>query len=424
MTNIRGGITVALNNMIIENIANPHELERMFREDPKAFKRSFLLAWEQNPDSQVLAVWYERLNFKETANTEKAPLLLKNFLFMGILAILAGICTRIIFHFVEQEAIAPINIAFGVLPFIAAYFVYNRTPKKSVLYTIAALFIISGVYLNMLPLKYTDSMILAYIHLPIFLWGLVGLAFTGNEYRAGKTRLAYLKFNLDFGILYGIMAISGMLLALLTLQLFSFVGLDIEEFYFSNIVLFGAAALSIVATYLVTRNLRLAKNIAPYIAKIFSPLVLITLVVYLVAVMSVGKNPFLDRNFLLAFNGILLAVLAVTIFSITESGTDEKKTISDYINFALIVLALIIDSVALSAIVFRLSSYGITPNRLAVLGVNILIWANLIWIMFPYMRFLQNKTGPSSVQDAVTKYLPIYALWAAIVAFTFPLIFN
>jgi hypothetical protein len=412
------------NNTIIENIANPHVLERMFREDPKAFKKSFLLAWEQNPDSQVLAVWFERLHFKETTKPEKAFLLQKGFITMGVLAILAGICSRIIFHFVEQEAIAPINLAFGILPFIAAYFVYNNNPKKNVVYTLAALFLISGVYLNLLPLKFTDSMILAYLHLPIFLWGLVGLAFTGNEYRAGSKRLAYLKFNLDFCLLYGIMAISGMLLALLTLQLFSFVGLDIEEFYFSNVVLFGAAALSIVATYLVTRNLRLAKNIAPYIAKIFSPLVLITLVVYLIAVIAVGKNPFLDRNFLLAFNGILLAVLAVTIFSITESGTDEKRTISDYINFALIVLALIIDSVALSAIVFRLSSYGITPNRLAVLGVNILIWANLIWIMFPYMRFLQNKTGPSAVQDAVTKYLPIYALWAAIVAFTFPLIFN
>ena len=94
----------------------------------------------------------------------------------------------------------------------------------------------------------------------------------------------------------------------------------------------------------------------------------------------------------MAFNGILLGVLAVTIFSIVESDSDEKKSISDYINFALIVLALIIDTVALSAIVFRLSSYGITPNRLAVLGVNILIWANLIWIMFSYMRFLQNKS--------------------------------
>jgi hypothetical protein len=49
---------------------------------------------------------------------------------MGTLAILAGISTRIIFHFVAQQAIAPINIVFGILPFIAAYFVYNNTPKK------------------------------------------------------------------------------------------------------------------------------------------------------------------------------------------------------------------------------------------------------------------------------------------------------
>jgi hypothetical protein len=411
------------NNTIIENMANPHVLERMFREDPKAFKKAFTHAWELNPDSHVLAVWNERLNFKESVKTENAFWLQKGFILMGVLAILAGIFSRIIFHFVEQEVIAPSNLAFGILPFIAAYFIYKNAPQKNVIYTLIALFLISGVYLNILPLKFTDSMILAYLHLPIFLWGLVGLAYTGDEYKMGSSRLAYLKFNLDFGILYGIMAISGMMLALLTLQLFSFVGLDIEEFYFSNIVLFGAAALSIVATYLVTKNLRLAKNIAPYIAKIFSPLVLITLLVYLIAVIAVGKNPFLDRNFLLAFNGILLAVLAVTIFSITESGSDEKKTISDYINFALIILALFIDSVALSAIVFRLSSYGITPNRLAVLGINILIWANLIWIMFPYMRFLQNKTGPSTVQDAVTKYLPIYALWAAIVVFTFPIIF-
>jgi hypothetical protein len=276
----------------------------------------------------------------------------------------------------------------------------------------------------MLPLNYKDSIILTYLHLPIFLWGLTGLAYTGNEYSKSSTRLAYLKFNLEFCILYASMAISGMLLAALTMQLFNFVGLDIEDFYFRNVILFGAAALAIVTSYLVSSNLKLAKNITPYIAKIFSPLILATLLVYLLTVIWIGKNPFLDRNFLIAFNGILLGVLAITIFSITESDTDEKKNISDYINFALIVLALIIDSVALSAIVFRLSSYGITPNRLAVLGVNILIWANLIWIMLSYLRFLQNKTGPSAIQDAVTKYLPIYGLWAAFVAFTFPLIFK
>ncbi|KUO63595.1 MAG: hypothetical protein APF84_18715, partial [Gracilibacter sp. BRH_c7a] len=306
-----------INNLIIENIANPHELERMFRKEPEAFKRSFSYAWEQNPDSQVLAVWYERLHFKEMANTDKTSLLQKDFLSMGILAILAGISTRIILHFAELQAIAPINLVFGILPFIAAYFVYNNTPKKNILYTLASLFLISGFYLNMLPLEHKDSIILAYLHLPIFLWVLLGLAFTGNEYGIGSTRLAYLKFNGEFCILYASMAISGMLLTALTMQLFAFIGMDIEEFYFKNVVLFGAAALAIVATYLVSRNLKLAKNIAPYIAKIFSPLVLATLLVYLIAVIWVGKNPFLDRNFLISFNGILLSVLAVTIFSIT-----------------------------------------------------------------------------------------------------------
>jgi hypothetical protein len=416
-------MTMDNNNLITENIDNPHELERMFREEPEAFKKSFTYVWEQNPDSRVLAVWHERLHFKETENAEKASLLRKNFLTVGFLAILAGISTRILFHFTEQQAIAPINLVFGILPFMAIYFVYNNPSNRNVIYTLSSLFLISGFYLNVLPLENKDSIIMAYLHLPIFLWVVMGLAFTGNEYGRGSARLAYLKFNGEFGILYACMAISGMALTAITMQLFRFVGTDISEFYLKNVALFGAAALAIVAAYLVSRDIKLAKNIAPYIARIFSPLVLATLLVYFIAVIWIGKNPFLDRDFLLVFNGVLLSVLAVTIFSITERGTDEKMNVSDYINFALIALALIIDGVALSAIVFRLSSYGITPNRLAVLGVNLLIFANLIWIILSYVRFLRNKTGPLAIQDAVTKYLPVYGLWAAFVTFTFPLIF-
>jgi hypothetical protein len=49
---------MGINNLIIENMANPQELERMFRKEPETFKKSFSYAWEQNPDSQVLAVSY------------------------------------------------------------------------------------------------------------------------------------------------------------------------------------------------------------------------------------------------------------------------------------------------------------------------------------------------------------------------------
>lgn len=411
------------NNSITENLDNPHELERMFREEPEAFKKSFSYARKLNPESQILAVWHERLHYKETTAPKQAFLLPKDFISAGILAILSGISARVMLYFTEQHAIAPVNLVFSVVPFIAALFIIRNAPRKNVIVTIASLFLISGLYLNLLPLEHKDSIVLASLHLPIFLWVLLGISFAGNEYGKGSARLAFLKFNGEFGILYASMAICGMLLTALTMQLFGFAGMDISEFYFENVVVFGAAALAIVAAHLVSRSLKLAKNIAPYIANIFSPLVLATLLIYLITVFWVGKNPFLDRNFLVSFNGILLCVLAVTVFSITERGPYGKKFISDYMNFALIVLALIVDIVALSAIVFRLSSYGITPNRFAVLGANVLILAHLTWIMLSYVRFLRHNTGPSTIQDAVTKYLQVYGLWAAFVAFTFPFIF-
>ena len=36
---IRGGITMNINNLIVKNMDNPHELEKMYRKDPKAFKK-------------------------------------------------------------------------------------------------------------------------------------------------------------------------------------------------------------------------------------------------------------------------------------------------------------------------------------------------------------------------------------------------
>lgn len=441
---------MSVNNPIIPVINDPHELEKLFRKDPEVFKRLFNEAWEQNPDSQVLAAWNERLHYEEgeysqegvtayTANptnsahstapstphpaARPARPVRKDIIVMIILATLAAITSRILLHFVEQQAIARVNLVFGVVPFMIAYFIYDNTPRKQIIYALASLLVISAVYLNILPPVANDSVTLAYLHFPIFLWALLGIAFTGNEYRIGSRRLIYLDFIGAFCIFYACLAISGLLLTGLTLQLFRFVGMDITLFYFNNVVIFGVAALAVAATYLVSRNLSRISSLAMYIARIFSPLVLATLLAYLAVIVWVGKNPFLDRGFLLSFNEVLLSVLAITVFSVTRKGTDAKKDISDYINFALIVLALIIDSVALSAIVFRLTSYGITPNRLAVLGINILVWANLIWIMYSYIKFLRNKTGPAVVQNAVTKYLPVYGLWAAFVTFAFPLIF-
>lgn len=417
---------MAENNQILKNIDHPHELERLYREDPEAFKKEFALAWEQKSDSPVLKIWYERLYFKENKSEEKATLFQKDFLVMGIIAVLSGIATWLIKLLTDQFSIPTINLVFGIFPFIAAYFIYEKKerPSKRVMITLASLFLFSLLYLNVLPYEQEDSNFLVYLHLPLFLWVLVGVAFTGDQYRKSHERLAYLKFNGEFFILYSGMMIGFVILSILTIQLFYFLKIQIFVFYFDNVFIVGVPILSIVTIYLLTGKLKFTKNVAPFFARIFSPLVLIMLVIYLLSILWVSVNPFLDRDFLLTFNVILLIILAITIFSITERGADKRKNVFDFINHALILLALVINTVALSAIIFRLTSYGISPNRLAVLGSNVLIWIHLFWILFAYIRFFINKTGVTSVQDAITKYLPIYGLWAAFVTFMFPLIFQ
>lgn len=409
------------NNSIIDNLTDAHELELLYRKDGENFRQMFLEAYALFSDSETLSVWNERLNFNEKSSS-KSIFIDKDFIPMIGIALLAGICSRIIFYFVDLQMIAPINLIFGILPFIAWIFMYQNKPSKKLLLVILGILIISIISVNILPSSMKDSVILAYLHMPVFLWLWLGLTYVGNQFRMGEARLAFLKFNGEFLILYAIMAISGIVLTTITMQLFFMIDIDIADFYFANIVLIGVASLSVLTSYLVRKNIKLAKNIAPYIARIFGPLVLITLVVYLISIMMVGKNPFLDRDFLLLFNVILLVVLAISIFSITESNV-KQKTLSDMVNFALITLALIIDSIALSAIVFRLSSFGITPNRVAVLGINGVILINLIWISFEYYRFIRNKTTIESVQNAVTKYLPVYGIWSIIVITLFPLIF-
>ena len=94
--------------------------------------------------------------------------------------------------------------------------------------------------------------------------------------------------------------------------------IDIEEFYFRYIVITGLASLPIIGTYIIDKNPNIVDKISPFIAKLFSPIVLITLFIYIGSIIFFGSNIYNDRDFLLLFNGVLIAVMALIFFSITE----------------------------------------------------------------------------------------------------------
>jgi hypothetical protein len=50
--------------------------------------------------------------------------------------------------------------------------------------------------------------------------------------------------------------------------------------------------------------------------------------------------------------------------------------------------------------------------------------ANLVLIAFRLFNRVIKKDEKSSAENAIANFLPIYILWAMVVVFVFPLLFN
>ncbi|MBW6480949.1 MAG: hypothetical protein K0B37_16075 [Bacteroidales bacterium] len=87
-------------------------------------------------------------------------------------------------------------------------------------------------------------------------------------------------------------------------------------------------------------------------------------------------------------------------------------------------LTVLVNGVALSAIIFRISEWGITPNRLAVLGSNVLMLANLLIVTFSLFKTLKDQQSVERVENSIAAFLPVYIFWILVVVFVFPLVFN
>jgi len=218
--------------------------------------------------------------------------------------------------------------------------------------------------------------------------------------------------------------IAGGILSAVTVGLFKLIEIPIEEFYFKYVAIWGLAAAPIAATYLVRSNPQLVQNVSPVIAKVFTPLVLIMITAYLIAIIYTGKDPYNDREFLMVFNILLIGVMAIILFSVAESSDRKSNKTGILLLLALSVVTIIVNGIALSAIIFRITEWGITPNRIAVFGANILILMNLLLVTFKLFKSLRNSDELQSVENSIAIFLPVYTGWTIIVVFLFPILFN
>lgn len=413
-----------MKNMIQDHIADPSKLEQLYRSNRTEFKKAFNSLYTTLPEEPIAQCWYQRLHEEGGAISWGKK---NELVFVILAAFVATLIAKIPALFnVREEFFYPRNISFIVFPTLMAYFIWMKRLSFKIMGIAALLMGIAAVYINLLPENEdSDTFILACIHLPLFAWALTGFVYTGGSLSDWSERPEYLRLNGDLIVMGSLISSVVMALTGITIGLFSLIGLHIEDFYTKWVLIAELCASPLVATYVVKANPQLVNKVSPVIARIFSPLVLITLVAYLVGIAVAQKDPFNDRDFLLLFNALLIGVLAIIFFSVIEMHRSAANQISLLIILLLSGVTIIVNAIALSAILFRISSWGFTPNRLAVLGGNVLFFTNLI--MIARQLFLQYKGKASlhtGVERTIAIFLPVYAAWAMIVLFLFPLIFG
>lgn len=413
-----------METQIKENMDNPVQLEKLYRSDKKSFEKAFFEIYPEIAHHQIADFWKARL---EPDPLSKSDVRRTDIYFLVVTCLIAGFLVKLpqVFDFnpvdnlfYEKNVGLIVLAGLSVFSFLTA----NQLKIKNLIISVV-IFILSAVYINLLPTGGEhNSVVLAYLHLPLFLWCLYGLIYINFNTKDKLKRMEYVRYNGDMAILIAIILIAGGILTALTLGLFSAIDLKIERFYFDYIVIPGLVVSPVVATYIVKNFPSITSKIAPVIAGIFSPLVLITLTAFLISVFVTGKDPYNDRDFLLIFNLMLLGVMAVVVFSVSGLSVNRKYSLKVLILFALSIVTLVVDLIALSAILYRLGEFGFTPNRTAVLGSNLLIFGNLALITIDLFKVAFKGKELKTVEQTIAGYFPVYMVWVIFVTVGLPLI--
>ena len=317
------------------------------------------------------------------------------------------------------------NMSFFVLPLLTGYFFWKRRLDTSTLRWPAVGFVAAAVFANVYPFALGGhTEVLTMLHLPIALWLVVGVVYAGSRWGEVGGRMDFIRFSGELFIYYVLIALGGGVLTGFVAMIYQTIGIDVEPFIESWQVPCGAVGAVLVASWLVEAKQSVVENMAPVLTRLFTPLFAALLVTFLVTLLWTGLGLDIERELLIAFDLLLVVVLGLLLYSASARDPSQPPGAFDVLQVVLLVSALLADAVALGAIAARISEFGFSPNRVAALGENVILLVNLTWSTALYIRFLRGRGSFADLERWQTNYVPVFAVWAAIVVIVFPPFFD
>jgi len=316
------------------------------------------------------------------------------------------------------------NIMVLVLPFLAAFFLIRRRARIATVAVVATAFVAASVVLNAYPFAATGTTeALAVVHAGVALWIVSGLAYVNGDWRSGQARMDFIRFTGEWVVYYVLIALGGAVLAGLTLGVFGAIGMDASTFVSDWMLPCGATGAVVIAAWLVEAKQSVIENIAPVLTRLFTPL--FTLMLLALIASAVVQHDFVDsqRDLLIIFDLVLIVALGLLLYSMSARSPERPAGWFDTLQLVMVVAALIVDLFVVVAMLGRIDAYGASANKLASLGLNLILLVNLAGAAWLQLRFLRGVTHYPALERWQTSYVPIYLAWAAVVVVVLPPVF-
>jgi len=317
---------------------------------------------------------------------------------------------------------APVT-AVIILGFLGAA---GRDPERRRAIVIACILIIALSFLAwwLVGGRKDSASILAALHLPILAWMAVGAAATARFQDRPAQHIGFILKSAETLVASGIYLAGAGIFGMLTLGIFDVLGVHFPESWIIRcvaLVLGMIPVLGIASTIDPSRSpagqdfSTGAARLMRLLTRLLLTPVLGVLAIYVLwFIPRYFWRPFEERAVLIVYNASLAAVLLLVVLSAPhlkeEISAFWSKSLRRGIR-AVCALAVILNLYSLSAVVVRTMRYGLSPNRHATIGWNVVTLCILASITIS-----QFRSSPSDwserFQTSFARFLPLAASWA------------
>jgi hypothetical protein len=345
-------------------------------------------------------------------------------------AVVAGAVAQLVFRVAAatstgEPAWLVRNLGLFVLPILAAYFTRRRRLDVRGWLVTAVPFVVAAVVVNLYPYREGSATeLLVAVHLPVVLWAALAYPYLGGRVGAPGGRMDVVRFTGEWAIYYVLIALGGGVLMGLTAAILEPIGPMLAQRAIEWVLPSGAAGAVIVAAWLVEAKQRVVENMAPVLTTVFTPLFALMLTVAAVTYVVSGVAGAFDRDQLLVFDALLIVVLGLVLYAMSARDPSRPAGLMDRVQLVAVGSALVLDLMVLGSMLARVGDLGLTPNRAAALGLNVVLLVNLAGTAWLSARFVLGRRPFHDLERWQTSYLPVLALWAAVVVVVLPPLFS